>query len=141
MSAAELDNAAVRLEELDLDIRLLRDKLREQIAEFGSTPPRAEKSKRLVGNLYQFTLSTSTKTEVRDAEVERIAELCPESLFFRLFRKVIKYKLCDGASMVLAGKLPDCAPRNLRQMFARAVVVKEDSPRLKVERISQEACV
>jgi hypothetical protein len=51
---------------------------------------------------------------------------------------VTKFKLADGATLVLASPLPEGAPRNLRLMFSRAVETKETTPRLRVERISIE---
>ena len=63
---------------------------------------RADKSKRLLGIFYQFTLTVGLTTEVKDAEVERIRAVCPDGLFDRLFRTVTKYKLADGATLALA---------------------------------------
>ena len=65
----------------------LRDRLKEEIENFGSTPARAEKSKRLTGELYTFTLSTSTLTELKDAEVQRIEEAFPEHIFVHLTKE------------------------------------------------------
>jgi hypothetical protein len=138
MTAAELDVAAARLDDIQLEEEKLRSKLQEQVDEFGFTPPRAEKSKRLAGTLYQLTLSRGSTTEIKDAEVERIRAVCPDGLFGRLFRTVTKFKLADGATLVLASPLPDGAPRNLRLMFSRAVETKETSPRLRIEKIEAE---
>lgn len=137
MSAGELDAAAAQIEELEEHAQELRQELKEQVEAFGSTPPRAEKSKRLLGDLYQFTLSASITTEVKD-EVLKIATVCKPSLFSRLFKPVTRYKLIDGASMLLAGTLPEDAPRNLRQMFAKAVVTKESAPRLRIEKLDED---
>jgi hypothetical protein len=134
MTPQELDDAAVRLEEIGLEEEKLRSKLQEQIEEFGFTPPRAEKSKRLEGSLYQFTVSRGLTTEIKDAEVERIRQICPGVLFDRLFRTVTKFKLAEGATLVLASRLPVDAPRNLRLMFSRAVETKETAPRLRIEK-------
>jgi hypothetical protein len=48
--------------------------------EFGFTPPRADKSKRLLGTLYQFTLTVGLSAEIKDAEVERIRAICPDGM-------------------------------------------------------------
>jgi hypothetical protein len=138
MTAAELDVAAARLDDIQLEEEKLRAQLREQVEEFGFTPPRAEKSKRLTGTLYQLTVSRGLTTEIRDAEVERIRAACPDGLFGRLFRTVTKFKLADGATLVLASPLPEGAPRNLRLMFSRAVETKETSPRLRIEKTTVE---
>jgi len=117
MAAEELDGMAARLEQIGLEEEKLRSKLQEQVNEFGSTPPRAEKSRRLAGALYQFTVSRGVTTEIQDAEVERIRQICSRGLFERLFRTVVKFKPADSASQILGGPLPGDAPRNLRAMF------------------------
>jgi hypothetical protein len=138
MTADALDLAAARLEELREEQERLRAELREQVEEFGFTPPRADKSKRLIGIFYQFTLTIGLTTEVKDAEVERIAAICPDALFKRLFKAVVRYKLADGATLALADPLSKGAPRNLRMMFSKAVETKETAPRLRVEKIAEE---
>jgi hypothetical protein len=137
LSHFELDEIALRLEKIEAEKERLHDQLKEQILEFGSTPPRAEKSKRLQASVFKFTLSTSTTTKILDAEVERIRDACPLNLFTKLFTAVTKYNLAKGATMILAGTLPEDAPRNLRMMFSRAVEVSEGSPRLRVERLTE----
>src|SRR6266851_3468979 len=117
MSTAALDLAAARLEEIRLEEEKLRAELQEQVEEFGSFPPRAEKSKRLTGIFYQFTVTRGLTTELKDAEVERIRAVCPDGLFRQLFRAVTKFKLADGATRALASPLPADAPRNLRLLF------------------------
>ena len=138
MSADALDLAAARLEELGAEQERLRAELRQQVEEFGFTPPRADKSKRLLGIFYQFTLTVGLTTEVKDAEVEKIRQACPDALFKRLFKTVIRYKLADGATVALADPLSKGAPRNLRMMFSKAVETKEAAPRLRVEKIGDE---
>jgi hypothetical protein len=138
MTAQELDVAAARLEQIELEDEKLRSALREQVQAFGFSPPRSEKSKRLLGNLYQLTASCGLTTEVKDSEVERIRGVCPGVLFDRLFKTVTKFKLTNGAMQVLAGRLPADAPRNLRLMFSRAVETKESSPRLRIEKVGVE---
>jgi hypothetical protein len=139
LSSAELDATGQRLEEIEAESDRLRTQLFEQVQEFGFTPPKAEKSKRLIGSVYTFTLSTSSSTEIRDAAVERIREACPDSLFRKLFLTVTKFKLAADATALLAGKLPEGAPRNLRQLFSRAVVLKEGAPRLRIEKAEESA--
>jgi hypothetical protein len=128
MSADQLDLHAVRMAKLEAEWDELRDKLKEQVQVFGSTPPRAEKSKRLTGNVYQFTLSQGSSTEIKDAEVLRIKEACKPEIFEKLFHEETAYKLAKGALDFLAGTLPEAAPRNLRQLFARAFSVKPKAP-------------
>lgn len=135
MTPQQLDDTAARLEEIALEEEMLRSTLKEQVEEFGFTPPRADKSKRLTSSLYEFTVTRGLTTEIKDAEVERIRQVCEPSLFERLFRAVTKFKLADGATTVLAGRLPADAPRNLRLMFSRAVETKETAPRLRIEKV------
>src|SRR5713226_758311 len=122
MAADALDLAAARLEEIRAEEESLRSELQQQVEEFGFTPPRADKSKRLLGTFYQFTLTVGLTTEVKDAEVEKIRGVCPDALFKRLFKTVTRYKLADGATLALADRLPEGAPRNLRMLFSKAVV-------------------
>jgi hypothetical protein len=137
LSPSELDKIGERLEELATEAEVLRVQVKEQIEEFGSIPPRAEKSRRLEGEEFQFTLSTSSRTEVKDAEVERIREKCSKSLFEKLFVQVVKYKLARTATFFLSGTLPEDAPKNLRKMFAEAVQVVESEPSLRIKRLSE----
>ena len=138
MTAGALDLAAARLEEIREEEDRLRTELQEQIEEFGFTPPRADKSKRLLGIFYQLTLTVGLTTEIKDAEVERIRAVCPETLFDHLFLTVTRYKLADGATMALASRLPDGAPRNLRMLFSKAVETKATAPRLRIEKTVEE---
>src|SRR6266851_6186884 len=105
MTDEELDLTATRLEEIRAEEEKLRAELQQQVEEFGFTPPRADKSKRLLGIFYQFTLTVGLTTEVKDAEVEKIRQACPDALFKRLFKTVIRYKLADGATVALADPL------------------------------------
>jgi hypothetical protein len=139
LSPSDLDQLGERLEEIAAEEEKIRAQLREQIENFGSVPPRAEKSRRIEAEEFRFTLSQSSRTEIRDADVERIKEACPAPLFSQLFVAVTKYKLAKSATMLLAATLPEDAPRNLRTMFQKAVQIVEDSPRLKIERIQPEA--
>jgi hypothetical protein len=136
---SELDSLGARLEEIAAEEEEIRAQLREQITEFGSIPPRAEKSRRIETQQFRFTLSSSSRTEIRDADVENIRQACPVPLFAKLFVAVTKYKLAKTATMLLAAPLPEDAPRNLRTLFSRAVQIIEDSPRLKIERVQPES--
>lgn len=138
LSPGELDAAAARLEDLQAEEEELRTQLLEQVEAFGFTPPRAEKSKRLEGKGFQFTVTRGLTTEIKDVEVERIRQVCPAALFDRLFRTVTKFKLADGATMALSSRLPQDAPRNLRLLFSRAVETKETAPRLRIEKSAAE---
>jgi hypothetical protein len=132
---AELDEAAVRLEQLAIEDGEIRAQPQEWVDEFGFTPPRADKSRRLEGVAYQFTLSRGVTTEVKDVEVERIRENCPGFIFDQLFKTTLRFKVAPGATQLLASPLPVDAPRNLRLWFSRAVETKESGPRLRIEKM------
>jgi hypothetical protein len=139
VSPETLDKLCDRRGKLRAELDDLNDKLKHQVDLFGFTPPGAEKSKRLTGTKYQATVSYGETTEIRDAQVETIERVCPENLFTKLFRKVMRYKLESGASLLLAGTLPDGAPPNLRRLFAAAVILKPRPPSLSVEKLSEDA--
>jgi hypothetical protein len=126
---SELDALGSRLEEIAAEEDKIREQMREQIENFGFTPPRAEKSRRLETEQFRFTLSSSSRTEIRDADVERIKEACPASLFSQLFIAVTKYKLAKSATLLLSTTLPEEAPRNLRTMFARVLPCRSSKTR------------
>ena len=138
-SPSELDKIGLRLAEIEEEEERLRGDLKLQLEEYGFSPPRSEKSKRLETLKYRFTLSSSSNTEIRDAEVERIRANCPKFLFDKLFIEVTKFKMASGATSLLAGTLPEEAPRNLRQLWSKAVVVTDGSSRLKVEDLQEVA--
>jgi len=135
MSADQLDLQAVRLEKLEAEYDQLREELKAQVAEYGSTPARAEKSKRLTGNLYQFTVSEGSSTEIKDTEVLRLKEVCEPAVFEKLYREETVYKQSKGFQEFLAGTLPKNAPRNLRQLFARTYTVKPKGPSLTIKKL------
>jgi len=138
LSEEALDKIGKRLDEIAAEEEALRGQIKEQIEHFGFTPARAEKSKRVVGNLYHFTLSSGSTTEIKDAEVEKIRALCSEEFFSKLFRVVTKFKLMDGAGLVLADKLPAKVPPKIRQIFSRAVETKETAARLRIELLAKK---
>jgi DNA-binding CsgD family transcriptional regulator len=135
MSPEQLDETCLEIERGESHLEMLREKLRQQVEEHGSTPPRAEKSKRLSGYHYQLTVSTSTTTVVNDADVLNIATVCEPEIFNQLFRAETRYRLINGASMLLSRTLPAGAPANLRALFSKAVTIKETGPRLRIEEI------
>jgi hypothetical protein len=137
LSPSELDEIGLRLEELGEEEERLRSQVKEQIENFGSIPPRAEKSRRLETETFSFTLSTAIVTQIKDAEVERIKEACPASIFDQLFIAITKYKLTKGATMVLSATLPQGSPPNLRKMFSQAVTMTESAPQLRIKRLAE----
>lgn len=139
LSPKDLDELCARREAIQAELDEIATILKDQVDTFGYTPARAEKSKRLEGNQFEITLCTSESTEVRDAQVEALERVCPTGLFAKLFRKVTSYKIQSGASMVLAApRLPEGAPKNLRQLWSQAVLIKPKAPSLRVKRIGEQ---
>lgn len=136
LKVTDIDATCSHLEQLEEEAKAIRAELLGRVLEHGFIPPRAEKSKRLCGELYQLTVSTSTTLELKEPAILAIREVCQPELFKQLFRSdvITRWRLVDSATMLLAGVLPEGAPHNLRMMFNRALTVKENSPRLKIER-------
>ncbi len=144
LSPRDLDALADRLAAIEDESEELREIVKAQVELFGFAPARSEKSRRLEGERYEFTLSTPSTTEIRDAEVEKIQAATEAKLFAKLFKSEVRFKVAAGAASILASTLPKGAPYNLRAMFARAVVTKETSKRLRIDFIhhaDQQAAV
>ncbi len=129
-----MDALAGRLEVLKLEQEQIRATFCGQVETYDFTPQGAEESKRQQGE--KVPGRPLLRGDDRDPrpEVERIERACPLGLFAKLFREVRQYKLAAGASMLLAGTLPSEAPRNLRQIFSQAVILKPRAPSLSVKR-------
>ena len=138
LSAKALDAMADRRAELQAELEEISATLKDQVLAHGYTPAKADKTKRLAGERWEFDVCSSDTTEIRDTQVEAIERVTPLEVFSRLFRKVTSYRMQPGASMVLAGTLPQGAPNNLRKLFAQAVILKPKAPSLRVKRIGEE---
>lgn len=114
-----------------------RARLIELTREYGSTAPRAWKTRRLCGSDYEIRVSEAQEITVDMRAAMRVKHACIRSgtgrLFRRLFRKVETFILAPGAERLLdQARLPEDAPRNLRALFARAVRVRELAPHVEV---------
>ena len=140
LKVTDIDATCSRLEQLEEEAKAIRAELLERVQRDGFIPPKAEKSRRLCGELYQVTVSTSARFDLKEPEILAIREVCRPDLFERLFRcdTIVRWRVADTANMLLGDVLPEGAPRNLRAMFLRAQTMKENSPRLKIERIGAE---
>ncbi len=114
------------------------------IEEHGSVPPKAEKSKRLCGEVYYVNASYGTSTSIDTQAAERVMLAMIESgmeqsqartLFESLFTFSPKYSLASTAMKVIAGKLPKGCPRNLRHLFGQALKITHRAPSINVEEI------
>ena len=122
-------------------LSILRDELMEQVESRGYIPPRAEKSKRLTGVEYQVTVSRSHSVLVNSRQAEKVQLACMRAgkpaLFKRLFRRQFIYQVAEGAMELLRGQLPEGSPRQIRKLFAGAVSIDPNAPRLEVRELKQ----
>jgi hypothetical protein len=91
-TADALDLTAARLEELGAEQESLRAELRQQVEEFGFTPPRADKSKRLLADGATLALA------------DRLPEGTPRNLRM-LFSKAVETK--EAAPRLRVQKIGD----------------------------------
>jgi hypothetical protein len=140
---AARDFLALKLQQNNLEdqIERARGYLLAIVDKFGAVPPKAEKSKRLSGELYEVTASYGTTTSVDTAGAEQLLltlidagmeKKTATALFESFFVFQPKYALAPTALKAIAGKLPKGAPRNLRALFAKAVTTKPKTPTLNV---------
>jgi hypothetical protein len=131
---------------LDEELDRAKERLLFLVREFGAVPPKAEKSKRVSGELYQVTATYGSSTSVDTAAAERmiltlikcgVPQEEAVKFFSALFTFQPKYALASNAVKVIAGKLPKRAPRNLRDLFNRAVKVTPKAPTLSVDEIEK----
>lgn len=128
-----------KADEAAKELATLRKSLVALVLEDGSTPPRATKTKALLGESYELRVSQPLEITVDSRIAKAIKIACIRAgsgrLFSRLFRKVESFILADGAQKLInSPKLPARAPRNLRALFARAIQVRELSPTLEVRK-------
>lgn len=71
----------------------------------------------------------------RDSEVKQGCDARSDGMFRQLFLPVAG----DRRHRAARGKLPEGAPRNLRRLFSRAVVLKDGPPRLRIEKAAESA--
>jgi hypothetical protein len=113
------------------------DQLIEMIEKHGYVPKRATKSRRIEGHIYQITRSKSQSVEVDGTAVLRLKTALDGWKFSRFFRKLFKrepvFVLQDGAQELVAQLLAKGAPSDLQILFSNAVLIKGNSPSLKVE--------
>jgi hypothetical protein len=132
-SKANVDKAAE-------GVAVLRDQLTDMVNEHGFVPKGAKKSKRLLGDEHEITLSRGQSIEVDGTAVMRIRAALKTSglskFFRKLFRREVIYVLADGAHQFM---VEHCMPADVGRYFAEAVMIRENSPYLKVEPVKEEA--
>ncbi|MBZ5533073.1 MAG: hypothetical protein LAO20_16710 [Acidobacteriia bacterium] len=132
--------AKANVEKAAEGVACLRDQLTDMVNEHGFVPKKATKSTRIIGETYEITLSRGQSIEVDGTAVMRIRATLKTaglSKFFRkLFRREVIYVLADGAHQFM---VEHCLPADVGRYFAQAVMVRENSPYLKVEPVKEEA--
>jgi hypothetical protein len=127
-----------RADEFWRDAAIVRAELIELVAEHGSHPPRADKTMRLTGRLYELRVTSHMEVTV-DTRLALLLRRRAPRLFRRLFCKVERFVLNPGAEKLLnARKLPPGAPHNLRSLFARALHLRDLPQQLEVRRREKE---
>jgi hypothetical protein len=119
------------------ELQNARAELLELVHQFGSTPPKADKSKRVEGNLWQVTAQYGHSITVDDVAADRLLEACVSSLgpkkggrfFHRIFQSSIRYSLCEGAYELIASS---SVADKMRSLFSAAVKIVPKAPALKV---------
>jgi hypothetical protein len=122
------------------ELQQAREELLELVHRLGSTPPQADKSKRIEGNLWQITAQYGHSVHVDDAIADRLFEACTHAFgpkkggrfFHKLFQTSIRYSLLEGAHEWVASGLPRGTGEKIRSLFSAAVKVVPKSPMLKV---------
>jgi hypothetical protein len=113
------------------------DRLIEMIEKHGFVPKKATKSRRIEGHVYKITRISSQSVDVDGTAVSRLKAALYEWKFSRWFRKLFKretvFVLQDGAQELVAQLLAKGAPSDLQILFSNAVLIKGNSPSLKVE--------
>jgi len=123
-----------RAEELSRDAAIVRAELIELVGDYGSYPPRADKTLRLTGRLYELRLTSPIEITV-DSRLALLLRRRAPRLFRRLFTRIERFVLNQGAEKLMnARKLPADAPRNLRSLFARALHIRDLPQQLEVRR-------
>jgi len=109
----------------------------ELVTKWGIVPAHAEKSRRLAGRMAELTVTKSDSLVVNCERVETLREALeangrPE-FFKRLFAKVEKYEIVDGAESALKEEaLPKRLAEKVLNLFGRCINVKAKKPSLKV---------
>ena len=138
--------AKANLDKTAEGVAVLRDQLTDMVAEHGFVRKKATKSTRIIGETYEITLSRGQSIEVDGTAVMRIRAALKTAggnkCFRKLFRREVIYVLADGAQSLMAQPQPfwpHPLPAAVRSYFAQAVMIRENSPYLKVEPVKEEA--
>jgi len=131
-----------RAMDAEAELASLRRAIIARVLYEGSTPPRAVKTKALLGEEFELRVSQPVEVSVDTRMALRIRAACAKSgaakLFARLFRKTESYILAAGAQKLINGTLPAKAPRGLRGLFARAIHVRNLPASLEVRERKNE---
>lgn len=143
IDAAAQRYLALQIEQDNLDKRISAayEELMKLVKNHGVIPAKAEKSRRIQGEIYRVTATSGTSTSVDQFEAAYLrSELAkhgaPGDKFFRkLFGVEKRFVLTKNAIKAMTDKLPQGIPGSIRMLFSKALVVKHKAATIKVQEI------
>ena len=143
-SPQQIDELAMRYETAKLNVAYERDALAliedeavRLVQLWGIVPPHAEKSRRLLGQHAEFTVTKSDVLTINDDRVETLKEALEANghgdYFNKLFCLRSKYEVVEGAETALKSEsLPKRLSEKVLNLWGRCITVKAKKPSLKV---------
>jgi len=140
----EIDALAAKYLDTKARVLFVSDELRHieleaiaMVKDWGSVPAHAEKSRRLVGKLSEFTVTKADAITINFERVETLREALEANghgeYFKKLFAKTEKYELVEGAEAALKTEsLPKRLSEKVLNLWGRCIAVKPKKPSLKV---------
>ena len=130
IAKADRREAAARVEQIEAEAIAL-------VELWGVVPPHAEKSRRLVGLLSEFTVTKADTLTIVDDRVETLKEALEangyKDYFGKLFTLRTKYEVVEGAEAALKSEsLPKRLSEKVLNLWGRCITVKPKKPSLKI---------
>jgi len=118
-------------------LNLIEEEAIKLVQVWGTVPAHAEKSRRLVGKLSEFTVTKSDTLTISDDRVETLKEALEANGFGEYFKKLFtlrsKYEVVEGAKAALKSEsLPKRLSEKVLNLWGRCITVKAKKPSLKV---------
>ncbi len=120
------------------------DQLKAMVQEFGEAAPKSDKTRQIQGQEWIVKVTTGQTVQIIANEVAKLRMLLSDAgktvFFKKLFCVEPRYSLNDGAQQLMQDNLP-LGPKlaeKVRALFMKAVDIKTNSPRLKVDRIKKD---
>jgi hypothetical protein len=120
------------------------DQLIAMVKEFGQAAPKSDKTKQVQGDVWQVKVTTGQTVQIIPNEVANLRRLLSAASKTAFFKKLFcvepRYSLNDDAQQFMQGNLPLASrlAEKVRALFMKAVDIKTNSPRLKVEPLKKE---